>query len=88
MELIAFLFILAFVLLFMKALGLILKTGFFILSIPILLIVSFVVAVVIFSVLPLALVTGALAIVLAPIGLLAPVLPLILIGLGVYLLVR
>ena len=51
MELIVFLFILAFVLLFIKGLGLILKTGLFILSIPILLIVSFVMAVVIFSLL-------------------------------------
>lgn len=88
MEFITFLFILALVLLCFKALGLILKTGFFLLSLPILIIASIVVAVVIFALIPVALVTGLIAVILAPIGLLAPVLPLLLIGFGIYLLVK
>ena len=88
MEFIAFLFILAVVLLGFKVLGLVLKTGFFLLSLPILIVVSIVVAVVIFALIPVALVTGLLAVILAPIGLLAPVIPLLLIGLGIYLLVK
>ncbi|HDQ44048.1 MAG TPA: hypothetical protein ENN17_00945 [bacterium] len=87
MDFIAFLFILAVVLFCFKGLGLILRTGIFLLSIP-LIIAAVVTSVLIFALIPAAFITGLLALILAPIGLFAPVIPLLLIGLGIYLLFK
>jgi len=88
MELISFLLILALVLVAFKLLGLILKAGIFLLSIPLQILVAAFIAILIFALIPVTLTTGLVAIMLAPLGLFAPLIPLAIIGFGIYLFAR
>lgn len=84
MDFLAFLIVLGCVLLLFKLLGAIFRAGIFLISIPLQIIAAVIVAVVLFAVFP----VGLIAIILVPLGLLAPLLPFILVGLGIYLLAR
>ncbi len=88
MELISFLLILALVLVAFKLLGLIFKAGIFLLSIPLQILVVLFIAILIFTLIPVTLTTGLVAIILIPLGLVAPLIPLAIIGFGIYLFAR
>jgi uncharacterized membrane protein len=88
MDFLAFLLIFGILLLCFKGLGLIIKTGLFILSLPLILIFSLIFSVLFIALLPVALVSGLIALVLIPLGVLAPLLPILLIVAGIYLLLR
>ena len=88
MDILAFLFIFGIILLCFKGLGLIIKAGFFFLSLPFVILFSLIVSGILIALLPVALVSGLIALVLAPLGLLGPLLPILLIAAGIYLLVR
>jgi len=88
MEFLAFLLILGIVLITIKILGLIFRASIFLLSIPLQIFAGVIIAVVLFTVIPATLITGFFAFVLIPLGILAPLLPLFLIGYGIYLLAR
>ena len=84
MEILTFLIILAFVIIGLKLLGFVFKTGLFLLSIPLQILAAVIVSVVLLVILPIGLLTGFVALLLAPLGILAPLLPFILIFLGIY----
>jgi len=86
-ELFSFLLILALVLLAFKLLGIVIKTSIFLISIPLQILFALLLTIVIFLVLPVALVSG-MSIFLASLGMLAGFLPFILVVFGIYLLVR
>ena len=88
MEIISFLIIVALVLVVFKALGLIVKAGIFLLSIPLQIVIAVFITALILIVVPVTLATGFLAILLAPLGLLIPLLPFLLISLGIYMFSR
>jgi hypothetical protein len=88
MDFLAFLIVLGCILLLFKVLGAIFKAGIFLISIPLQIIAAVFVAVVLFFALPAALFSGLFAVILIPLGILAPLLPFILVGLGIYLLAR
>ena len=88
MEFITFLIILGFVLILIKVLGLLFRAGIFLISIPLQILMALVVAAVLFAILPVTLITGLLAAVLVPLGILVPLLPFLLIGFGIYMLAR
>ena len=88
MEIISFLFILALVLSALKILGMIFKAGIFLLSIPLQILAGVFLAVLIFAIVPVTLTVGLVAVILAPLGMLALLFPLLLIGLGIYLFAR
>jgi hypothetical protein len=71
-----------------KLLGLVLKAGLFILGIPLMILGAVTLTALVIAVVPLTLVGGLFAAVLAPIALLVPLLPLVLIGLGIALLAK
>lgn len=85
MEILAFLLILGAVLIGLKLLSLIFRTGVFLISLPFQIIAACIMAIIIFLVLPVTLITGLLATLLLPVGILAPFL---LVGFGIYLLAR
>ncbi len=82
---IAFLVIFAAVLILLKVAGAVFKVGFFLISIPIRIIIALLTAVLAVALFPIALVTGIFAVILAPFLFAAP---FVLIGLGIYLLAR
>ncbi len=87
MELLSILLILAILLIAFKLLGLIFKTGIFLLTIPlqiITVIIIFILAIAIFPVI-LSFVTAAI---LVPLGFFAPLLPFLVIVFGIYLLLK
>ena len=88
MEIVTFLFIFLLVLIMFKAMGLILKTGIFLISIPLQIVAGLVVTLLIIALLPVTLVTGILTALLAPFVILFPLLPILLVGLGIYLVAR
>lgn len=88
MDLLAFLLIFGILLLCFKGLGLIIKTGLFILSLPLIILFSLIFSALFIALLPVALLSGLVALVLTPLGLLAPLLPILLIIAGIYLLLR
>ena len=87
MELIGFVLILGVALILLKCLGWVFRAGIFLISIPLQILLAIIVAVIAIALLPAALVTGALFII-APLGLLVAFFPVILIGIGIYLLAR
>jgi len=88
MDILAFLLIFGIVLICFKGLGHIIKAGFFLLSLPFVILFSLVFSGIIIALLPVALLSGLIGIILVPLGLLAPLLPILLIAAGIYLLVR
>jgi hypothetical protein len=88
MEFLTFLIILGLVLIGIKVLGLLFKAGIALISIPFQILGAVVVAAVLFAVLPVTLITGLLAAVLVPLGILVPLLPFLIIGFGIYMLAR
>lgn len=87
MEILSILFILALILIACKLLGLIFKTGIFILTIPLQIISMIVIFILCIAVFPI-IITFITAAILVPLGLLAPLLPFLAIGFGVYLLLK
>ena len=88
MEVLAFLFLIFVLLLSFKLLALLFKTGIFILTLPLQILAALILAVVFLFLVPIGLVTGVLAVVLTPILFLGPLLPILLITLGIYLVLR
>ena len=87
MEILSILLILAVVLIAFKLLGLIFKTGIFILTIPLQIIAVIVIFILCITLFPI-IITFITAAILVPVGLLAPLLPLLAIGFGIYLLLK
>lgn len=88
MEILAYLLIFGIVLICFKGLGLIIKTGFFLLSLPLIIIFSLILSGIILVIFPVAFLSGLIALILMPLGIFAPLLPVLLIAAGIYLLVR
>ncbi len=88
MEFISFLLIFGVVLIALKLFGLVFRTSIFLIALPLQILGGLIITIFFFAVLPVVLITGALAIILAPLGILAPFFPFFLIGLGIYLLTR
>ena len=88
MDFLSFLIIVAVVLIAFKLLGLVIRAGIFLISIPLQIIFGILVALLLFAVLPVALISGLIGFILIPLGIIAPLIPLFLIGFGVYLLAR
>jgi hypothetical protein len=87
MEILSILLILAVILIAFKLLGLIFKTGIFILTIPLQIIAVIVIFILCITLFPI-IITFITAAILVPVGLLAPLLPLLAIGFGIYLLLK
>ncbi len=87
-SLLTFLFIFGVILIGFKLLGLIFKTGIFLISLPVIIVLGVILSVLIITIFPIVVVGGVLGLLLAPLGILAPLLPFILIGLGIYMLAR
>ncbi|MCK5148843.1 hypothetical protein KAR48_18965 [bacterium] len=85
MDILSFLVVVMIIVIAFKLLGIFFKAAFFLISIPLQILAAVIVAVVLFTLLPIA---GLLALILIPLGLLAPLLPIILIGIGVYMLAK
>ena len=87
MEILSILLILALILIAFKLLGLVLKAGIFILTIPlqiIAIIVIFILCIVLFPII----ITFITTAILVPLGFVAPLLPFLAIGFGIYLLLK
>jgi hypothetical protein len=87
-ELAAFLILVGLCLLAFKLFALVFKAGVFVLTIPFQILGALFVAFLILLLFPFALVTGILAAVFAPLLILGPFLPLLLVALGIYLIVK
>lgn len=89
MELVSILLILLLAWAIFKAFGFFFDLAAFVILLPIkLLALAIATLLVVFVLIPIGLVAGIASIVVAPLALLLPVLPFLLIGLGIYLLVR
>ncbi len=89
MELVSLLLIVLFAWLFIKLLAFFLNTAAFMLVLPLkLLAVGLASLLVIFVFVPLGFVAAIAGVVLAPLAILAPLFPFLLIGIGIYLLAR
>lgn len=88
MELAALLILFAFFLIFFKLMAVMFKAGFFVLSIPFQIIGAILAVGVVVLFLPFVAVAGVLAAVFAPLFVLGPFLPLLLILFGLYLIVK
>jgi len=87
MDILAFLFILILVIAGFKLLGFFFKAAIFLISIPLQIILFLIVASVLFAVVgPLFGGLVGLGLIIIPLGILAPLMPIILIALGAYLL--
>ena len=86
-EIIGFLFILILVVAAFKLLGFLFKAAVFMISIPLQILLFLFVASIIFAVFG-PLFTGLIGLILIPLGLMAPLLPVLLIAFGVYLLAQ
>lgn len=89
MELISALLIILLAVVFLKVLGLIFHAGIFVLAIPIKLL-AVALSALIFAVVfvPLGVVTGLAGLIVLPVVLIGPILPLLLLGGGLYLLLK
>lgn len=88
MDLLAFLLLFVVILAVFKIGGILFKTAFFLISIPLQIVAALVVTILLLAIVPITLFSGLLGLILLPLGLLAPLLPLLLIGFGIYLLAR
>jgi len=88
MELAIILLMFAFFLIFFKLLAVVFKVGLFVLSIPFQIIGAIFLVVLMMMLLPFVAVAGVLAIVFAPLLVIGPFLPLLLVLLGLYLVVK
>lgn len=88
MELAVVLLLLGFALLFFKAMALIFKAGFFVLTIPLQIVGALLVLLLVILLLPFALIAGVLTAVFAPLFILGPLLPFALVLFGLYLVAK
>ncbi len=88
MELVIALFLVAALILFFKLMAVIFKAGFFVLSIPLQIIAAVVAVVAVVALLPFAVIAGVFTVLLAPLFVLGPFLPFLLIILGLYLIAK
>ena len=88
MELIGFLLFVVIVIGLIKVAALLFKTTFFLISIPFQIIGALLLSGLLFILIPVGFITGILSIILAPLALLIPLMPFILIAVGIYLLAR
>jgi len=88
MELAIILLLFAFCLIFFKLLAVIFKAGVFVLSIPFQIIGALFAVCLMVMLLPFVAVAGVLAVVFAPLLIIGPFLPLVLVLLGLYLVVK
>ncbi|MFQ5824180.1 MAG: hypothetical protein ACE5JB_09015 [bacterium] len=88
MELAVILLMLAAFLIFFKLLAVVFKTGFFILSIPFQIFGAILAVVLVVLLVPFVMMAGFLTVIFAPIFVLGPFLPLLLVILGLYLVIR
>ncbi|MFQ5605098.1 MAG: hypothetical protein ACE5HS_17680 [bacterium] len=88
MELAVILLMLAGFIIFFKLLGWIFKAGFYVLSIPFQIVGAILAVALVLMLVPFAIVAGLLTAVFAPLFVLGPFLPLLLVLLGVYLIVK
>ncbi|MFQ5706100.1 MAG: hypothetical protein ACE5HO_01540 [bacterium] len=88
MEIAAVLLVLAFFLIFFKLFALLFKASLFVLSIPLQIIGALFAAGLVLLLLPVAVIAGAFAALFAPFFVLGPFLPLLLVLLGIFLVVK
>jgi len=88
MELAVLLILFAAFLISFKVLGLIFKAGFFLLALPFQILGAVLGVVLLVLILPFAAVVAVLSALLAPLFVLGPVIPLLLVGAGIYLLAK
>jgi hypothetical protein len=88
MEIIGLLFLFVCFLAFFKVFALVFKAGLFVLTIPLQIVGAIISVFFLTLFLPLAIVGGIVATIFAPLLIIKPLLPLLLIGAGVYLLLK
>lgn len=88
MELTVFLLLIACFLFFFKAVGLMLKATLFVLSIPLQIAGAILGAVILVTLLPFAIVAGVVTAIFAPLLILGPMLPFLLVACGLYLIAK
>ena len=88
MEILGILFLVVVILGTFKLLGLIFKAGIFLISIPLQILGAVFVAILAIAIIPLGLVTGVVALIFAPLLILGPLLPFLILGFLIYLLVK
>ena len=88
MEILGLLFLIVIILGTFKLLAIIFKAGIFLISIPLQIFGAVLLAILAIALIPAGIVTGVVALVLAPLLILGPLLPILLLGFVVYLLVR
>lgn len=88
MELAVLLLLFAAFIFFFKLMAVILKAGFFVLSIPFQIVGAVLAVALILALLPFAVVAGVVAAVFAPLLILGPLLPFLLVLFGLYLLLK
>ncbi len=88
MELAVLLVLFAAFLISFKVLGLVFKAGFFLLTLPFQILGAVLGVFLLVVILPFAVVVGALTALLAPLFVLGPVIPFLLVGAGIYLLAK
>ncbi|RKY79274.1 hypothetical protein DRQ00_03520 [candidate division KSB1 bacterium] len=75
-------------LLSIKLLALLFKTGIFILALPLQIFAALILTIIFLVLVPIGVITGILTVVLSPLLFLGPLLPILLVALGIYLLLR
>jgi len=88
MEILGLLFLIVIILGTFKLLAIIFKAGIFLISIPLQILGAVLLAILAIALIPAGIVTGVVALVLAPLLIVGPLLPILLLGFVVYLLVR
>ena len=88
MEILGVLFLIVIILGTFKLLGLFFKAGIFLISIPLQIIGAIFVAILAFAIIPVGLVAGVIALIFAPLLILGPLLPFLILGFLIYLLVK
>jgi len=87
-ELFSFLVLLALIIFTFKILGALFKVGIFLLSIPLQIIVALFLSLILVAIFPAILLTGLISVIVIPLGILAPILPVLFIIYGIYLLTK
>ena len=87
-NLLIFLFVFLLIAAALKLAGFFIKTGLFILTLPVIILAGVLLTTFFFLIFPFALIGSLLTVILAPLAFLTPLLPIILIGFGILLLAR
>ena len=88
METLGLLFLVVVILGTFKLLGLIFKAGIFLISIPLQILGAVFVAILAIAIIPIGAVAGVVALIFAPLLILGPLLPFLILGFLIYLLVK